>query len=136
MSLKNKFYFMLIVLLVLAVQLVFLDWIANAAIAPESVNDLETRRWVLEPLQRSLTLISLSPVIADSKTIGALAVYDDPTTQRSEDYLELYASDGELVAVGWFDRFGIPRMAVDRSLLEGKTDLHGQFITVVDGDPI
>jgi hypothetical protein len=75
-------------------------------------------------------------LVADGKTVGALAVYDDPATRRSEDYLELYDSDGDLVAVGWFDRFGIQRIAVDRAFLEGREDLQGEFVTVVDGVPI
>jgi len=81
-------------------------------------------------------VMSLSLVVADGKSVGALAVYDDPATPRSEDYLELYDSDGELVAVGWVDQFGIERIAIDRALLEGRDDLHGIFVTVVDGEPI
>jgi hypothetical protein len=68
--------------------------------------------------------------------VGALAVYDDPRTARPEDYIELYDNDGQLVAVGWIDRFGIERIAVDRALLENREDLNGTFVTVVDGEPI
>jgi hypothetical protein len=48
----------------------------------------------------------------------------------------LYDKDGLLVAVGWIDRFGIERIAVDRALLENRDDLHGTFVTVVDGESI
>jgi hypothetical protein len=40
------------------------------------------------------------------------------------------------VAVGWFDRFGIQRMALDRALVEGSEELQGVFVTVVNGDSI
>jgi hypothetical protein len=44
--------------------------------------------------------------------------------------------DDDLVAVGWFDRFGIQRMAVDRALLGGKDELEGVFVTLLKGEPI
>src|SRR2546425_11394359 len=70
------------------------------------------------PEQHKLNLISFSPLRLDSEIVGSLAVYDDPTTERPADYLELYNSAGDLLVVGWFDRFGIERMAVDRGLLQ------------------
>lgn len=135
MSLKNKILLVITFFFGLVAELMVLGWIANAkAQAAESA---------AKPIpaygqpQNSLQLISLSPLVADGKTVGALAVYDDPATRRSEDYLELYDSDGDLVAVGWFDRFGIQRIAVDRAFLEGREDLQGEFVTVVaDGEPI
>jgi hypothetical protein len=78
----------------------------------------------------------MSPVLADGSRVGTLAVYDDPSTRRAEDYLELYASDGDLVAVAWFDRFGIQRAAVDRALVEGGKELRGDFVVVVDGESL
>ena len=68
--------------------------------------------------------------------MGRVAIYDDPTTQRSADYLELYNNAGDLVAVGWFDRFGIERMAVDRGLLEDRDELEGVFIVLLDGEAL
>jgi hypothetical protein len=35
-----------------------------------------------------------------------------------------------------FDRFGIERIAVVCGLLENHEDLHGTFVTVVDGESI
>jgi len=67
---------------------------------------------------------------------GVVVVYDDPSTARPADYFELYDNDGDLVAVGWFDRFGIRRMAVDRGLIEEKSDLEGVFVTLLQGDSI
>ena len=86
--------------------------------------------------QVSLTLISLSPLIAHGKTVGAMAVYDDPTTRRPADYLEVFDSDGALVVVSWFDRFGIERLVVDRALVEGGQELEGVFVALVNGDVI
>ena len=52
-------------------------------------------------------------------------------TLRTEDHLELYDSGGELVAVGWFDQFGIRRMIVDRALVEGEDRFQRIFVTLV-----
>jgi hypothetical protein len=86
--------------------------------------------------QVSLTLISLSPLIANGQPVGAIAVYDDPTTQRPADYLEVFDSEGALVVVSWFDRFGIERLVVDRALIEGGDELQGVFVAVLDGESI
>jgi hypothetical protein len=86
------------------------------------------------PKERRLTLISSSRLIVEGKTVGEVLVYDDPTTKRPEDYFELYDSTGDLVAIGWFDRFGIRRMILDRGLLDGTDDLEGVFVFLVEGD--
>jgi hypothetical protein len=52
------------------------------------------------------------------------------------DYLALYDSAGDLVALGWFDRFGIQRIAVDRGLLDEGDELEGVFVFFLDGDSI
>ena len=86
--------------------------------------------------QVPLALISLSPLSANGLTVGGIAVYDDPTTQRPADYLEVFDSKGALVVVSWFDRFGIERLVVDRALIEGGNELQGVLVTVLDGDSI
>ena len=86
--------------------------------------------------QRPLNLISRYPLLVNGLAAGAVVVYDDPTTARPADYFELYDNDGDLVAVGWFDRFGIRRIAVDRGLVEEKNDLEGIFVTLLEGDSI
>jgi hypothetical protein len=83
-----------------------------------------------------LTLVSFSPLTVEGKTVGEVFVYDDPTTKRPADYFELYDSTGDLVAIGWFDRFGIRRMTVDRGFLDGTGDLEGVFVSLVGGDSI
>jgi hypothetical protein len=65
-----------------------------------------------------------------------LAVYDNPTTERGADYLELYNNDGGLGLVSWFDQFGIQRVAVDRALVEQQDALQGVFVVVSDDESI
>ncbi len=89
-----------------------------------------------EPERRYLILMSLAAVVVDGNTVGALAVYDDPITKRPVDYIELYNSPGDLVAVSWFDEFGIQRVAVDRALLKDAVQPEGVFVLLLEGDAI
>lgn len=82
--------------------------------------------------QRPLQVIQSSPLIAGGVKLGTAVLYDDTSTRRAADYLELYDSQGGLVAVSWFDRFGIQRIAVDRAFADGEERLEGVFVTVVD----
>ena len=86
--------------------------------------------------QTPVTLVSLSPVIANGQVIGAIAIYDDPSTQRPADYIEVLNREGAVVMVSWFDSFGIERLVVDRALLDGGQELEGVFVAVVNGDVI
>jgi hypothetical protein len=88
----------------------------------------------LQPLQ--LAQVSFSPLVVGDEIVGMVAVYDDATTERPADCLELYNNAGQLVAISWFDKFGIQRMAVDRGLLEDNGKLEGVFVLVLDGDSI
>jgi hypothetical protein len=86
--------------------------------------------------QHSLTLVSFSPLVVEGKTLGEVLIYDDPTTKRPVDYFELYDSTGDLVAVGWFDQFGIQRVAVDRGVLERGDEVEGVYVFFLEGDSI
>ena len=86
------------------------------------------------PEQSQLTEVSLSPLVVDGETVGMVSVYDDSTTERPVDFLALYNNAGQLVAVGWFDKFGIQRIAMDRGLLEDNGKLEGVLVLVLDGD--
>jgi hypothetical protein len=134
MSFKNKIYPIISVL----VGQLFL--FGSVAIEPLEAGDPISRLQIVTsdsgPEQYKLNLISFSPLHLDSEIIGSLAVYDDPATERPADYLELYNSAGDLLVVGWFDRFGIQRMAVDRGLLQGAHKLEGVFVLVLGGDSI
>ncbi len=106
------------------------------AAAGSHAADSDPGNRVLAPLldlsQRPLSVVQYSPVVAAGIRLGTAVVYDDPATRRPEDYLELYDSEGGLVAVSWFDRFGIQRMAVDRAFVDGDGRLEGVFVAVVD----
>jgi hypothetical protein len=52
------------------------------------------------------------------------------------DYWELYDNDGDLVAISWFDRFGIERLAIDRGLVDEGDKLEGAFVVFSDGDSV
>lgn len=86
--------------------------------------------------QVTFTLVTYSPLVANGQTVGAIAVYDDPKTQRPADYLEVVDSGGVPVVVSWFDRFGIERLIVDRALVDGGQELEGVLVTVVNDDAI
>ena len=121
MSLKSRVYFAIVIILAFIGELIFLGWLAVASVqAAETAPEGKFTRTALGLSPRSLNLIFISPVVADG----------------NEDYLELYDREGDLVAVGWFDRFGIQRMAVDRALVDGDEELQGVFVTVVDGELI
>ncbi|MGZ8480482.1 MAG: hypothetical protein ACXW6K_21410 [Candidatus Binatia bacterium] len=86
--------------------------------------------------QVAFTMVSLSPLTAHGQTVGAIAIYYDPTTPRPVDYLEVFDSGGALVVVSWFDGFGIERLVVDRALVEGGNELAGVLVAVVNGEAI
>ena len=84
----------------------------------------------------ALVLVSVASVVLDDETLGNVVAYDDPTTKRPADYFELYDSEGNLLAIGWYDRFGIRRIAVDRGLFDEAQEPQGVFVTLLDGDSV
>ena len=96
----------------------------------------ENYRPVSLPEKDRLTLMSIVEVTVGREILGAIAAYDDAATARPADYLELYNKDGALLAVSWFDRFGIERLAVDRALAEDTSRLEGIFVLVITEDSI
>lgn len=86
--------------------------------------------------QERLNLVSLSPLVAQGQTLGEVVIYDDPATRRAADYLELYDATKRLVAIVWFDRFGIQRTVVDRALVQGGDELEGILVAVLEGEPV
>jgi len=132
MTRKNSFYFAIIIWFGFIGELILLDYIARTSLAAETETMTSAP---LGPQRRSLNLVSLVPVTTDGGT-AMVAVYDDPATPRKEDYLELYGGNGELVAVGWFDEFGIQRLAIDRAVVEGRDKLQGVFVMLIEGHGI
>ena len=98
------------------------------------VLDKEISQAAAVPKKDHLILVSFSAFNVGGKTVGTIVLYDDPATERSADYLELYDQGGDLLAVAWFDRFGIERTAVDRGLLENADKPEGIFVVLLAGD--
>lgn len=130
---RTKFYF---TMLSLSVLLAF-----NAAISAEPIQSVENvhgERILLPasaPGMDQLTLLSFLILALEEEIVGAVALYDDPTTKRSSDYLELYNGAGSLLAASWFDSFGIQRTAMDRGLLGDSSGLEGVLVLLLEGKP-
>jgi len=137
MTLKNKIYFIIFMILeFIGLLLFFLGFIVTSLDAADNASESEILLSATQLEQHSLTLVSSSPLVVEGQTLGEVIVYDDPTTKRPEDYFELHDNPGDLIAVGWFDRFGIERMAVDRGILDGEDELEGVFVSLSEGDSI
>jgi len=132
MTLRNKIYFIIFATLEFVAVLFFLSLAARAAEASDNAAEPEI---VTGPEQHDMSLVSFQPWVVEGEVLGAVAgyVYDDVTTERPADYWELYDKEGNLLAVSWFDRFGIRRLAVDRGILEDEDKLEGNFVVVLDG---
>jgi hypothetical protein len=111
MTLKHKIYLAIIYTLAFIGQLIFLGYLAATAV---QAAEPKTTPSALGLWRHSLHRFVVAGDRARREG-GGVVVYDDPSTTRPEDYVELYDSDGELAAVGWFDPFGIQRMAIDRA---------------------
>lgn len=133
MSLTNKAGFgKLDILALMAASILFIFIFAAAGHAEESDSANSNLLPSLDLPQRPLSVVQSSAVIAAGVRLGTAIVYDDPATRRQADYLELYDGEGGLVAVSWFDRFGIQRVAVDRAFVDGERRLAGIFVAVID----
>jgi hypothetical protein len=127
MSYKNK---ILLVALALAGQLASFGYAAAARLDDDNL-------WQSLPHPASeshFILVSFSPVIVEAEIVGTVAIYDDTATQRPADYSELYDTAGQLLAIRWFDRFGIERMALDRGFLDRADEPEGVLVVVLDGE--
>jgi hypothetical protein len=135
MALTNKIS--LIIVAVVA-QLMFFG--------PARADDLQRHRNVTqqesvttpERERTEMTLVRSEPWMVEGEVVGVLAgyVYKDVSTQRAVDYWELYDDAGDLLAVTWFDKFGIQRTAVDRGIVEEADKLEGLFVVILEGETI
>jgi len=66
--------------------------------------------------KQNMKLIGFVAPKISSGIAGGMAVYDDAATKRIGDYAEIYNLKGALIAIIWFDQFGILRTAIDRGL--------------------
>ena len=145
MSFKSRIHFVIFIIFAFVAELFFFDDLATkAAEAADIPSKQEIFLPVSVPQRNHLRPIAILPITVEAKIVGhvvvqivgSVVVYDDPTTQRPTDYIELYNNTGNLVAVGWFDRYGIERMALDRGLLEDRDELEGVLVVVLDGEAI
>jgi hypothetical protein len=137
MPLKDRVFFAVVIFLGFIGILILLASIASASVqADEKAGEGHIDSAEVGLHRRILKLVSLAPVMSEGETVGRVAIYDDPSTQRTEDYMELYNRDGELVAICWFDQFGIFRMTVDYAFIEDLDRFEGRFVTVVNGESI
>ena len=130
MAFRNKIYF---IILGAIVQLLFFGDVRGDELQP-SENALQQE--IVTGPQHDMSLVSFSPWVVEGEVLGTLAayVYDDVTTARPADYWELYDKEGNLLAVGWFDKFGIQRTAIDRGIVEQKDKLEGIFVVILNGE--
>jgi hypothetical protein len=135
MAFRSKIYF---IILGMVAQLLFFGDL-RADELQSNDNAAEQEIVTAATHHHNVTLVSSQPWVVEGGDVwGTLAayVYDDVTTQRTADYWELYGSTGDLVAISWFDRFGIQRLAVDRGLVEESDKLEGTFVVFLDGDSV
>ena len=91
---------------------------------------------VSAPNREDLILLKYATVTETTRTVRLIAFYDDPKTLRPIDYLEVSDGLGNLLVIGWLDRFGITRTAVDRGILEEDgTQVHGILLLIPEGMP-
>ena len=100
---------------------------------PLFANASEIVEQVSLPQKAGMKLVGFFALTMSNRNVGSMAVYDDPATKRIGDYSEFYNPEGNLLAIVWFDTFGILRSMVDRGVLS-NTPLQGVFVLVLDGE--
>jgi hypothetical protein len=112
----------------IAIHLLFFGDVLAEEIQPKDNPSVQELDGGLQ--QQQMTLVSLEPCAIDGEVVGFVAayIYDDAITERPADYFEFYDDEGSLLAVGWFDKFGVQRIAVDRGILEEQAYLEGVFV--------
>lgn len=134
MTFRNKIYVTIFGILEFIAVLFFLGFVAaRAAEASDNGREQET---VTGPERHQISLVSFDTWVIEGEVMGAVAtyVYDDVSSKRPADYWEFYDKEGNLLAVSWYDRLGIRRIAVDRGIVEEQGELEGIFVVVLDGD--
>ena len=136
MTFRNKIYVTIFAILEFIAVLFFLEFVATR-VAEASNSDRE-QEFVKGPEQHDMRLVSFDPWVVEGEVLGMVVVYvyADVTTERPADYWEIYGKEGDLLAAGLFDRFGIRRTAIDRGIMEKEDKLEGIFVIVLDGDSI
>jgi hypothetical protein len=81
--------------------------------------------------ERSLMTIVDHIMFVDSGIAAILIFYDDKTTGRDLDYVEVYDIEGDLLLLSWIDQMGVCQAAVDRGLLNfDEPEIDGTLVIV------
>ena len=133
MAFRNKVYF---IILGIVAQLLFFGDVRGEELEPR--DNATGQEIVTAPEHHDMTLVSAESWTVEGEVVGTVAayVYKDVTSERPVDYWEFYDKQGDLLAVSWFDKFGIQRTAVDRGIVEQEDKLEGTFVVVLHGDLI
>ena len=115
---------------------VYVTAINVARAEPMGTDDMSSQSVPTPPEKSPLIAVSVTPLLIGARTLGQVVLYDDPATARPADGFEVYDSAGNLLAIAWFDRFGIRRLTVDRALVQSGDEPEGIFVWVVDGEPV
>ena len=128
---RNKIYFIMISAAYFVAVLFVLVAAANAA---QGVNP-PLEQQIAGPGPHETNLTSVAAWVLDGEVVGVVAsyVFNDATTDRPVDYWEFYDVDGDLLAISWFDQFGIRRIAIDEGIVQEKGILAGVFVLLVNG---
>jgi len=83
------------------------------------------------PERERLTLTDSDIFLEQGGGVGIVVYYDDRRTERTFDYVELYDIEGNLLLVGWIDRLGVWRIAIDRGLMDPREPVvDGILVTI------
>ena len=70
-------------------------------------------------------------MFVDSGVAAILIFYDDKTTERDLDYVEVYDIERDLLLLSWIDQMGVCQAAVDRGLLNfNEPEIDGTLVIV------
>ena len=114
-------------------------WVGNAfGVELRTVSNLRNEAVIVPvsaPNRDELKLLNYVTFAKDTQMSGWVAFYDDPETKRDVDYLELYDTAGNLLIIGWLDRFGITRTAVDLGLVgEDAAEVRRILLLIPEGE--
>ena len=132
---KKKTYFVILGLTVLLLSIGSLH--AEPVPVPDNLRADALLLPPSTPERDQLVLVSFVTIAPEAEVVAAIAVYDDPQSRWSVDYMELYDGAGSLLLVSWVDRFGIRRTAMDRGLLQEEASrLEGVLVLLQEGTPV
>jgi hypothetical protein len=129
---KGKYKAALAAFVLLELFAIVFILLAAAPLYSEDYLSDDAAGMVKPPDPNKLDIVGMTTV-ASGNQLRAIVFYDDPGTSRPVDYIAMYSPAGDLLALSWYDRFGIERMAVDRGLIENSGHPEGTFVAFLTG---